>query len=47
PDQVHVMASGRIAASGGPELALELEQRGYGWIEKEPPSPGGRAEARP
>ncbi len=29
PDRVHVMANGRIAASGGPELALELEQNGY------------------
>ena len=29
PDRVHVLAGGRIAASGGPELALELEQRGY------------------
>ena len=29
PDRVHVLAGGRIAASGGPELALELEARGY------------------
>jgi Fe-S cluster assembly ATP-binding protein len=29
PDQVHVLARGRIAASGGPELALELEREGY------------------
>jgi Fe-S cluster assembly ATP-binding protein len=29
PDQVHVLASGRIAASGGPELAHELERAGY------------------
>lgn len=35
PDQVHVLAQGRIAKSGGRELALELEKRGYGWIEKE------------
>ena len=33
PDQVHVLSKGRIARSGGKELALELEQRGYGWIE--------------
>jgi len=33
PDQVHVLAQGRIAKSGGPELALELESRGYGWVE--------------
>jgi len=37
PDRVHVMAQGRLALSGGPELAEELEKRGYGWIEKEPP----------
>ena len=29
PDRVHVLADGRIAASGGPELALELERDGY------------------
>jgi Fe-S cluster assembly ATP-binding protein len=29
PDFVHVMSNGRIARSGGKELALELEQRGY------------------
>jgi len=29
PDRVHVMAAGRIVRSGGPELALELEERGY------------------
>ena len=29
PDKVHVLADGRIAASGGPELALELEREGY------------------
>lgn len=33
PDRVHVLAQGRIAASGGPELALALEERGYGWVE--------------
>jgi Fe-S cluster assembly ATP-binding protein len=33
PDRVHVLAGGRIARSGGRELALELERRGYGWIE--------------
>jgi len=35
PDFVHVLASGRIQRSGGPELAHELEERGYGWIEAE------------
>ncbi|HVT35775.1 MAG TPA: Fe-S cluster assembly ATPase SufC [Nevskiaceae bacterium] len=34
PDFVHVLAGGRIVRSGGPELALELEQKGYGWIEQ-------------
>ena len=33
PDRVHVLAHGRIVRSGGKELALELEERGYGWIE--------------
>jgi Fe-S cluster assembly ATP-binding protein len=47
PDHVHVMANGRIVTSGGPELALELEKRGYGWIEKEPPARPAAAEARP
>ena len=32
PDRVHVLARGRILKSGGPELALELEQRGYDWL---------------
>ncbi|MDW8324818.1 MAG: Fe-S cluster assembly ATPase SufC, partial [Burkholderiales bacterium] len=32
PDYVHVLADGRIAASGGRELALELEAQGYGWL---------------
>ena len=34
PDVVHVMAQGRIIKSGGKELALELEERGYSWIEE-------------
>ncbi|HRL28400.1 Fe-S cluster assembly ATPase SufC [Alcaligenes sp. SDU_A2] len=32
PDFVHVLAGGRIIRSGGRELALELEERGYGWV---------------
>ncbi len=32
PDQVHVLAGGRIVKSGGKELALELEARGYDWV---------------
>jgi Fe-S cluster assembly ATP-binding protein len=35
PDFVHVMYDGRIVKSAGPELALELEERGYDWIRKE------------
>jgi Fe-S cluster assembly ATP-binding protein len=35
PDYVHVLAKGRIIRSGGKELALELEQKGYGWIAEE------------
>ncbi len=33
PDYVHVLANGRIVKSGGKELALELEEKGYGWLE--------------
>jgi Fe-S cluster assembly ATP-binding protein len=33
PDVVHVMVDGRIVNSGGPELALELEKKGYSWLE--------------
>jgi len=32
PDHVHVLAGGRIVHSGGKELALELEEKGYDWI---------------
>jgi len=35
PDKVHVLYDGRIVKSGGKELALELEEKGYGWIEME------------
>jgi Fe-S cluster assembly ATP-binding protein len=35
PDFVHVLVDGRIAKSGGKELALELEEKGYGWLEQE------------
>jgi Fe-S cluster assembly ATP-binding protein len=35
PDFVHVLANGRIQKSGGKELALELEAKGYSWIEEE------------
>jgi Fe-S cluster assembly ATP-binding protein len=33
PDVVHVLSEGRIVKSGGKELALELEEKGYGWID--------------
>ncbi len=33
PDFVHVLSGGRIVRSGGKELALELEEKGYGWID--------------
>ena len=37
PDYVHVLAGGRVLKSGGKELALELEEHGYGWIEDQTP----------
>ena len=36
PDFVHVLVDGTIVTSGGKEMALELEQKGYAWLEKEP-----------
>jgi Fe-S cluster assembly ATP-binding protein len=36
PDFLHVLVEGQIALSGGKELALELEEKGYAWLEKEP-----------
>jgi len=35
PDRVHVLVDGRIVRSGGPDLALELEEKGYSWTETE------------
>ncbi|MEJ6623046.1 MAG: Fe-S cluster assembly ATPase SufC [Flavobacteriaceae bacterium] len=35
PDFVHVLYNGKIVKSGGPELALELEEKGYDWIKQE------------
>ncbi|MBN1205346.1 MAG: Fe-S cluster assembly ATPase SufC [Myxococcaceae bacterium] len=43
PDKVHVMAGGRIVMSGGKELALELEKKGYAWVEKLGPAAGREA----
>jgi Fe-S cluster assembly ATP-binding protein len=45
PDRVHVLAQGRIVTSGGKELALRLEEKGYAWIEGQagaPASPAAR-----
>ena len=38
PDFVHVLSGGRIVKSGGKELALELEKKGYGWIDAGQPA---------
>ncbi|MDP6742168.1 MAG: Fe-S cluster assembly ATPase SufC [Candidatus Thalassarchaeaceae archaeon] len=35
PNHVHVLIDGKIVASGGPELAAQLEERGYDWLEAE------------
>jgi Fe-S cluster assembly ATP-binding protein len=35
PDYVHVMVQGRIVRSGGKELALELERKGYDWVREQ------------
>ncbi|MFM0124114.1 MULTISPECIES: Fe-S cluster assembly ATPase SufC [unclassified Paraburkholderia] len=45
PDRVHVLANGRIVKSGPRELALELERKGYGWIEDEAVQSAGAASA--
>jgi Fe-S cluster assembly ATP-binding protein len=45
PDRVHVLANGRIVKSGPRELALELERKGYGWIEDEAVQSAGSASA--
>ena len=41
PDKVHVLFDGRIVKSGGKELALELEQKGYDWIKESIKQPAG------
>lgn len=45
PDFVHVFLEGRIVKSGGPNLALELEERGYEWIETPKAGSGGSTSA--
>ena len=48
PDFVHVLSGGRIVRSGGKELALELEEKGYGWLEPETAArPGARVSGIP
>ena len=42
PDFVHVLTDGRIVRSGGKELALELEEKGYGWLEAGAAAAGGK-----
>ncbi|MBI3999163.1 MAG: Fe-S cluster assembly ATPase SufC, partial [Candidatus Omnitrophica bacterium] len=37
PDYVHVLVDGRIARSGGKDLAFQLEEKGYDWVKIEPP----------
>ena len=39
PDHVHVMVQGRIVRSGGKNLALELEEKGYDWVRDEVAEP--------
>ena len=46
PDYVHVLVDGRIVRSGGKELALELEEKGYGWIEDEAAAAARRRASR-
>lgn len=44
PDYVHVLSDGRIVKSGGKELALELEEKGYAWVEQEAAQTVGASE---
>jgi Fe-S cluster assembly ATP-binding protein len=45
PDFLHVLVDGQIVRSGGKELALELEEKGYAWLEKEPAAPAAARRA--
>ncbi len=45
PDRVHVLLGGRIVRSGGKELALELEEKGYVWLEQQVGTSGAAVEA--
>jgi Fe-S cluster assembly ATP-binding protein len=46
PDYVHVMMDGRIVRAGGRELALEVEEKGYGWLEEQVNLSGARSAAK-
>ena len=46
PDFVHVLSQGKIVRTGGKELALELEERGYGWLEETAPTTAAHAAAK-
>ena len=46
PDFVHVLSQGKIVRTGGKELALELEERGYGWLEESAPTAAAHAAAK-
>ena len=41
PDHVHVLVDGKIVRSGGKGLALELEEKGYSWLEQKLDAPVG------
>jgi Fe-S cluster assembly ATP-binding protein len=45
PDYVHVLVNGRIVKSGGKDLALELEDKGYDWVTNDTPSGAGAGAA--
>ena len=45
PDKVHILIGGQIVKSGGKELAIELEKRGYAWVEEELAHPTSKATA--
>lgn len=47
PDWVHVISEGRIVKTGGPELAHELEERGYGWLQGGQPGVTAKAAVGP
>ena len=40
PDKIHVLIGGQIVATGGPELAMQLEERGYEWLDSKAEAEG-------